>query len=495
MSMKKDQVTFLENLTIFEDFLSTLTLDTPTNKNGWSSFEIKPVPATETSGRAIIQPVWVIWYKECHSLNITSIRKKITHLLEANNHLANDEICDVFIAGFLMFSDIGNSAVDRFNILLDRIVEAELSQFLIFKHELPIKDNTTFGDFSIGNFTIGLFPKELVESRCSRAGSDFALRYKECFKQYTFSIYCEPKKCKVINWRDLAKGKDLDFVKTKKIYSLIDHYHFVMSQQYFELFFKELAALQEIPQAFGSGWFNVDVMKQYFNSERLSIWLDIGGKKIGWVSPGTFGQVVIDLGGFHIGMPYIYNELKKQFGEWEKQTELYNVIKVYCSYLAKARVSECMGNTSESLLNYVIALDFLLGEKGSSVDSFSTRCSALTYLVLGRAYKDLVRECKQVYDARSKFVHQGNPPEQSSVDKIFLVSREVALCLFRLNKNAWGNDTGFHKKWIAYTDILVAKINAEQQPSLDDYANAGVAQRDEYCYLNILNGLSSKTTD
>lgn len=494
MSKTKDNIILLENLQIFEDVLSSFTLDTPFDKNGWSSFEIKSEVGIELNCKVPKQFTWVIWYKENHNLNINSIRKKIMSLLEANKHLVNDQICNIFLIAFSMFRNIKISAIDRLNLILTRIVEADLSQFFTFKHQVPIRNNMTFVNFNIGNFNFGPFPSEIVESRCGRAGSNYAIRYKDHFNQYTLSIYSEPRKCKVLDWYDLVKVNNVDLFK-KEIYSLIDYYFFIMSQLYFEIFFKELKILQEIPQAFGSGWFDVDAMMQFFDTERLSIWLDIGGKKGGWVSPGVYGQVRIDLGGFHIGLPYVYADLKKQFGNWEKPTELYNVIRLYCSYLAKARVSEHAGNTADALLNYVIALDLLLGEKGSSSDSFSTRCSALTYLVLGRGYKDLVRDCKQVYDARSKYVHEGKVPEYNAIEKIYQVSREVAICLYRLNKNTWGCESGFHKRWISYIDVLIAKINAEQQPSIEDYANAGVAQHGEYCYLYLLQGLSIKTND
>lgn len=307
-----------------------------------------------------------------------------------------------------------------------------------------MRDYTTFGDFNIESFTIGSFPSDIVESRCLRAGSDYAIRYKNHFNDFCLSIYKEPKKCKVLNWYDIAKENNVNLLFNREVYSLIDYYFYVMSQQNFELFFNELKVLQEIPQAFGSGWLDTDAMMQLFDTQWLSIWLDIGGKECGWVSPGVIGLVQVDLGGFHIGLPYVYSELKKHFGNWEKSTELFNVIRLYCSYLAKARVSEHAGNIADALLNYVIALDLLLGEKGSSTDSFSTRCAALTYLTLGRSYNNLVRDCKQVYDARSRYVHEGKVPEYNTIEKIYKVSREIAFCLFRLNKNAWGNESGFH---------------------------------------------------
>lgn len=492
MSKNKNNIILLENLQIFEDVLSSFTLNTPFDKNGWSSFEIKSEVGVELNYKVASKCTWVIWYKESHNLNITSIRKKIMKLLEDNNLIVNDQICNIFLAAFAMLNNNGSCAIDRINLLLNNIVDADLSQFFTFIHQLPMRNNTTFGSFRIGKFTIGPFPSEIVESRCVRAGSDYAKKYKSRFNKYTFSIYSEPEKCKVLDWYDLTKVYNVDIFMNSRIYSLIDYYFYVMSQVSFELFFKELRLLQEIPQAFGSGWFDVDAMMHLFDTDRLSIWLDIGGKNGGWVSPGMIGQVRIDFGGFHIGLPYVYAELKKQFGNWEKSTELYNVIRLYCSYLAKARISEHIGHTADALLNYVIALDLLLGEKGSSSDSFSTRCAALTYLVLSREYKDLVRDCKLVYDARSRYVHEGKVPEYNSIEKINRVSKEIALCLFRLNKNPWGNEEGFHKKWILYIDVLVAKINAAQQPSTDDYSNAGVAQNGEYCYLDLLNGLSSK---
>ncbi len=105
---KKGNIILLENLQIFEDSLSTFTLDTPLDKNGWSFFEIKSEVGIDVNCKVSKQSTWVVWYKENHKISITSIRKKIMNLLEANKHFANDEICDIFLATFSMFSDIKN---------------------------------------------------------------------------------------------------------------------------------------------------------------------------------------------------------------------------------------------------------------------------------------------------------------------------------------------------------------------------------------------------
>lgn len=464
----------------------------PNDKNGWSSFNIISEVGIDLTIKKKIQTEWIIWYKNNSKLSINSIRNKVKNLLMANDHIANEKMCDIFLCFFSFVNDGKGSSINRFNSILNEIVNSELSQFFTFTHWLPIQDGTTIGNFSIGNFNIGPFPLEIVESRCRRAGSDFAIRYKDHFRNYSICIYSDPKTCRVINWSALLKKNKLDF---NKIYPLVDHYYYTLSQQNFESFFKELKKIQEIPQAFGSGWFDVDAMEKMFDTERLSIWLDMGNKKTGWVSPGIIGQIKIDFGGFHIGLPYVYKKLTDQFGSLEKSTELFNVIDLYCSYLAKAAVSVHFGNTADALLNYVIALDLLLGEKGSSVECFSTRISALTYLVLNREYLDLVRDCKNIYNARSKYVHEGKLPEYNMIERISPICREIALCLFRLKKNTWGNEPGFHEKWITYIDLLVAKINADLHPSKDDFINAGVAQLGEYCYSDLLSGLSNKTED
>jgi len=61
MSKNKDNIVLLENIQIFEDVLSSFTLDTPYDKNGWSSFEIKSEIGMELDRNVSSQSTWVIW--------------------------------------------------------------------------------------------------------------------------------------------------------------------------------------------------------------------------------------------------------------------------------------------------------------------------------------------------------------------------------------------------------------------------------------------------
>lgn len=60
MSKSKNDIVLLENIQIFEDVLSSFTLNTPSDKNGWSSFEIKSELGMDIDRKISSQSTWVI---------------------------------------------------------------------------------------------------------------------------------------------------------------------------------------------------------------------------------------------------------------------------------------------------------------------------------------------------------------------------------------------------------------------------------------------------
>jgi len=484
MNKTKTKGTYLEKISNFEEMLSTFAFEIPENKEGWLSFVVQT--ATAIDGPVQQPPTfWRVFYKECGGLTLTSLRRKVMALLKANGHFAGEQICDIVLVVFTALHDGGDSSVSRFNLILENIVDGTICSVLSFTGD-PTRTMalTLKKDIGLGNFTIGRFPSELVTYRCQLADCDYAQRYKKLFQHYILSIYDEPHPCKAIDLTELA----INMTK-EKIYSLMDHYFFCMSQLVFELFFEEFKKAQIIPQAFGSAWLPVDELAKITPVQKLTIWLEVGRQKLGWVSPDVAGSISIGLGGFHVGLPYVRSELKQHFGELNETTALASTIKVYCSYLAKARVLEAEENAADALLNCVIALDLLLGKEGSSTESFSMRCAALTCHAFERDYNDLKKECKEIYNKRSKYVHVGETPSMEEVQKVNVLCREIALCLYRIKKTDYGSQDDFYDTWILHVDILAAKINANQLPTEDEYKNAGAAKSNQYNYVKMARGM------
>ena len=166
------------------------------------------------------------------------------------------------------------------------------------------------------------------------------------------------------------------------------------------------------------------------------------------------------------------------------------MIQTYCRFLAEAAHLKAEGRISDAILYHVIALELLLNEKNSSTSSVTKRSAALTFTVLGKPYREVLEISERIYDARSKYVHEGRTPDPKLLDEVEMISREIAFVLFRLRQTDANNDEGFRDQWARRLDVLVAHLGADDPVSPSDLHRVGAADVGDFCFADLYRGLS-----
>jgi hypothetical protein len=466
-----------------ESFLDSLTLEAPESAHA-SRFVVQFDPTHDEQGM-IGEGLVLSVYFACNSeMQLESVVKKVSGVLRQLDHPANERLVYVLIAIVACVRQFRKrSGLELLNEVLSHIVQGDLEQHFAFL----IPGRLTYR-FSAGDFHVGPLDRAKLAYSCSKAGSDYAERYRERLKDLPLSIR-RRSKVKVLGITRYEETLRMDRQTSKHgviLSTLAYEYYHLVSDVYFERFFEDFRKAQMIGQAFGSGWLNVDALLRIVQAQRISVYSRIDGQNLGWVSPSTTG-FKIDLGGGHIGIPYVERTLQEQFGE-KGASPIEPSIQTHCRFLAEAARFEAEGRLADALLYHVIALDLLLGEKGASTSSVTKRSAALTFTILGRSYHDVRDECDKIYDARSKYVHAGRDPAPDLLPKVKQISREVGLLLYRL-RQARSLENDFHSEWLKHVNVLVAKAEASLEITDEELRSVGAGLSGEFAYRDLEIGL------
>ena len=419
------------------------------------------------------------------------------------------------------------SAVERFNIIFSQVVDADVNQFFLF----PQLALSTYR-VDIGPFSIGPFAPARLAYMSRKAGSDFYDRYEENLRNIPFSVERKPRSVRLVYLHKMV-GPNGQWISQSKslvptLTYLVDEYFAILSGLHFAEFFAELNTVQEVPMALGSGWFDLNKMREVLGFHQISVYLKIGGDTVGFVSPAAALVMGINLGGGHIGMPITEKYLYRNFGfVGFTDCEIHRSLQSFCHFLALAAQHRSAGRGSEAFLHNVIGLDLLLGEEGSSTNSVSTRSAALVFraiipkgiseckelddsmtpdssalgemahdaaLKTTQDYSLVVKDLQRIYNARSKYVHEGKQPDSSLLPLAEKICREVAFCLFRLQRDEENRLSGFHKRWLKDIDFVIAAIEAGRLFVENDWQRTGVALGNDSYHADFLAELEYPTS-
>ena len=87
-------------------------------------------------------------------------------------------------------------------------------------------------------------------------------------------------------------------------------------------------------------------------------------------------------------------------------------------FAAAADVNRAISSSSYALLNYIIALEILFGERNQVADLISTRAATVAHFRSDVPFSALKKDIQALYDARSAFVHSGKITESIVADEV-----------------------------------------------------------------------------
>lgn len=457
----------------FESLLDSLSLSPPEDSSGWIRHTCVPSAEQNDRGRSVTIPEIHLWYFD-GKLGISALARKIDSELNQRNHLSNDRLCEV-IAGLFaaMDSDEGISAVTRFNRLLDTITDADLNQYIFFGEPYLAE-----GVFDVEPFHVGKISAEQIAYQCKRAGSDYYERYQSDFNKHRMCLSRDHKKISLIPFQTLE-----GFNPIAVAYRLTDEYFHILAGLHHDELLQEFEDYQMITKALGGGWFDVEARSRVFGLRRLSIFLNIGCKKMGWVCPSETVGRNVSYGGAAFAIPTTNAVLRDEFGiNCPNVRELPPVFQRFCDFLSVAREHHADSRDSEALLHLVIALDLVFGDRENVTRSVTERVALIAHKGLGMSIEDCRKMMKKIYDARSAYVHAGKDVPEKLWDEAYKTCQAVGFALLR----RYGKNAGSHsddQKWLKQIDYVSAAMESGNSPDLAVFREIGLPENGDFDLL------------
>jgi hypothetical protein len=131
----------IPNLSKFELFLASLSLNMPTDSEGFkSAVAVEPDFAWDRD-TPVPTPGYVLWYKPIEDLSLDSVVRKVQKELASRGHVDDEDSVLCVLCLFTLCETLTGKAVDKFNEILDSIVNADLTQVFIFPRPPPERVN------------------------------------------------------------------------------------------------------------------------------------------------------------------------------------------------------------------------------------------------------------------------------------------------------------------------------------------------------------------
>ncbi|PHJ63870.1 hypothetical protein VF14_08185 [Nostoc linckia z18] len=469
----------LPTIPALEALLGSLTISQPQNSSDYKSVVAveQAFGSSNTKTPTVVYPEYKLWYQDSPQFTFDALTRKLRSELEKTNHPHNEGIIKAILAAYCLEPKRKDRPIDYLNKILDSIVSIELSQIFILPFSLD-DFSCSFGSFRIQNFDGERFSQ--LEYRCKKAGCDYFDRYKDDLKG-KLAIQKTSYSVKIIQyWKDLVRkinceyGSIWQYSGNNHSDNIIYNYFEQISNDYANKFWLTFEKEQHLLTAAGANFFDERSLKQFPFGTFVSIFLKFQGDSYGYGVPLTKGIFAFNWLGGDKKINKIKDRLKSEFDTDidDDKISIPQTIQQFISFFGKAKRNLLDEQFNESFLNFVIALDLVFGEKGASTKSISERVALITFKKLANNFLDQKKKLKDIYDARSKYVHECQTVETKLLEEVEVICQEVFFCMLR-HRNYLQNEEDL-KKWQKKIDFLVTAIDAEELQPDSKYEQIGI---------------------
>ena len=413
-----------------------------------------------------------IFYPKDAEVPFEDLIKKIELDLKHLKHPASSEIAKLFLFLYSLIPKTFENATQSFNKIYEEIEKCDVTQYIIYT--ITHKEE---GKYRLGCFEFGKFDVDKFESRCKKSGSappgKLDLENKFSIERDYFQSY-------VLNQSRILQLREWFPPEFPAIEKFWNEYFSAIGGKLKENFWDTFADEQEIHTAHGGISMSTKLLKVQNNL--LTLFLNIGGiekSRVGYTSLGwlvfLYSFPILDFGYIYQLYSLSAKELQEKYSfSGFKEFELHQTIKNYVHFLSRAKDLNNENHIDDSFLNYIIALDLLLGDENLLAKSVTFRTSVLTHKQFNNTFHQQNEKIKKLYKSRSKYVHEGKSVGENELNEIVEIVDEIFKCLMRLQNNKDAKEKNFRGKWIKELDFLAYAAEADRDISEEDFTKVGV---------------------
>lgn len=413
------------------------------------------------------------WYSP-ERCQYSTLRRLILEEFGRTGHPSSDRLADGLVLAFVLMPKT-RDVLTEFERVLGSFTPADVSQFVFIPASAVLKymrvgqprEDELIGFFGHGPFRYAPLAGDLMEKikyRFERIGVGALLPGFEKFFG-NIAVYREPQSTKVIDFTGLGfKGH-----QSLEVVNLMQYYFDDLSGVLFEDFWQKHLESQYFSVAAGAALLDRASLEALPGTAWLSVFwgfdLLAGKGTISLITEtrryeGTLALRVRSFGAeLAEAKQRMELELTEQLGPGPYR--IYPSLHNFARLVARSRELESRGYVEESFTLLMVAMESLLAERDSISTTLSRRAGALLSVSEDKHFEDSVKSVEKLYDARSRFVHQGEAIPPDSLKALKELCRTVFFAASRSQARfTEGDENNWKSKWFAVLDYLSACFEA-----------------------------------
>lgn len=406
--------------------------------------EVFEVEATEKAGRASI------YFRRNFKDDLLSLIKEVTIGLQKNRITgASNNLAEAVVILCIAYRQI--SEVVTLEKVLSEFADIEATIFVgIPTMAVIMSDVKNFlRGVPVGRFVIGGNSNVEHYKRFEKHSAEHNENERNGPPKSGAWIMREPLTCRVIS---AAFDESLSSEAR-------DSYLALVTANLSKQFKSDFEADQSIPAALGAAVIDSDVL---FGLEDLQLKIDFGILGI--------SEYTIVKSGAGLSIPDNLSEMGEKDAVAKRLIagmplgscpDIDRLLETYSRFLLKAKSHETSSRPSEAFIHYVFALDLALGGKSDTTKNTTRRSAAIYSGASGTPFKSAEKELRALFDARSKYVHEGIEITEQDFILLRQICGMVTECLLRSRHATLADNKRFVSDYLyPRLDLVVAAMNA-----------------------------------
>lgn len=412
------------------------------------------------------------WYS-AERCQYSTVRRLILQEFRKIDHPSTDRLADALVLTFALVRKT-QDVLTEFERILDAFAPADVSQFLFIPASAILEyvgvdeppEHDIIGFFGHGPFQYAPLAGDLmrkIKYRFERIGVGGLTPDLDKFYGQ-IAVYREPRSTKVIDFTGLGfKGH-----QPPEVANLMQHYFDDLSDALFEDFWQKHLETQYLGVAAGAALLDRASLESLPGTVWLSIFwgFDLLSAR-GMISLTTEESRRRDT------LAWQVHSLGEGLGEAKRRMELeltehlgpgpyrvYPSLHNFARLVARSRELENRGYVDESFMLLMIAMESILAERDSVSTTLSRRAAAILAVSEDKPFEDSVKSVLKLYDARSKFVHQGETITPDLLKALQEVCRTVFFAAWRSQARFTEGDENWKTKWVTILHYISACFDA-----------------------------------
>jgi hypothetical protein len=432
----------------------------------------RPTGPAAMFSTAVGQPTLYLEYPQT-SLTLDSVLRVISRELTDRRCAASRDVAIAVLGTTASTFEEGANVVEHVNACLSNIHACDLYQCLVLPSLCRPGYEAVFGEFQIRPFN----PDKLAYW-ARRGGSAYPLDLHVLAGRTV--LQRDKLSTPLLNWDALPISAWRAALRQNEALpqALQDAYYAAVSEHHFREIPALLRERARVLEAGSLVHLDVESLFAAVLSQRLGLfhWRSESDRHRTWA-------VLSSVAGFNISLvpPSLLTQSRDWlrdvigFVKFDPTKSLDRTVDSFCGLLQRAHDHRLSGRPDEAALHFVIALEFVLGTEGRSTESVAERAAVIVFRPSGRNLEEQVRRIRQMYGARSKYVHEGRAiPEADSVE----AERVAMEVLWALLAVAGRGRLASTAEWLKKIDYILAAARDGRLVPEEDFSAVGIAPPD-----------------